>query len=362
MFPTVLELALNPPLWTADLPGISGRIRAEPEDFVVEEIPAYDRSGVGEFLFLWIEKRGMGAEHFVREVARRLGIRPGDVGTAGIKDRHAVTRQWISVPAVVQGRLSSLDGDGIQLHGVERHSNKLKPGHLRGNRFNILVRDPLPNASEQVPQLVERIRQCGIANFYGSQRFGRDGETARLGWAILRGEPPPLQPGGTKSRVSPFLRKLALSAVQSALFNRYLAKRVSDGLMQTVLEGDVMAKWPVGGMFVAEDVAAEQARFDRHEIVSAGPIFGKKTFAARGISAEREAEVLSEVGIDSGAFRSFGKLLQGTRRHNIVYVDDLTATVESSGVRLDFSMPAGSYATVLLREIMKCELKRDDES
>src|SRR5436305_7884771 len=108
-------LGAPPPLLTADLPGIGGQLKALPEDFDVEEIPAYEPSGAGDFLYLWIEKRSMGAEYFVRQVARRLGIPAVEVGTAGLKDRHAVTRQMVSVPATVQDRLGQLDGDGLRV-------------------------------------------------------------------------------------------------------------------------------------------------------------------------------------------------------------------------------------------------------
>src|SRR5262245_35856671 len=124
-----------PPLLTADLPGIGGRIRVQPEDFEVEEIPAYMPSGEGDYLFLWVEKRSMGAEYFLRQIAKRLEVAPGDVGTAGLKDRHAVTRQMVSVPASAEPRLSQLDGDGIRVLKVSRHGNKLRSGHLHGNRF-----------------------------------------------------------------------------------------------------------------------------------------------------------------------------------------------------------------------------------
>jgi tRNA pseudouridine13 synthase len=342
-----------PPLATADLPGIGGRIKTRPEDFEVEEVPAYPPSGSGDHLFLWIEKRGMGAEYFVRQVARRLDIPVSEVGTAGLKDRHAVTRQMVSVPAHVEARLPQLDGDDIRVLSVSRHGNKLKPGHLHGNRFRILVRDAALDAAERLPPLIERLRREGLTNFYGAQRFGRDGETVRLGMSLLHQEPPP---AGIKTNArNPFLRKLALSAAQSALFNHCLACRMADGLLRRVLPGDVMARWPFGGMFVAEDVPAEQARLEAREIVPAGPMFGRKMFRAGGAAAVREAQVLCDAGLSLQAFGAFGKLLSGTRRHNLVYVDDLTASVESEGVRLSFTLPAGSYATVSLREITKSD-------
>jgi tRNA pseudouridine13 synthase len=345
-----------PPLLTADLPGIGGRIKTEPEDFEVEEIPAYEPSGSGDFLYLWLEKRDLGAEYFVRQVARRLGIPADEVGTAGLKDRRAVTRQMVSVPARAEARLGELAGDGIRVLRLSRHGNKLRPGHLHGNRFCVLVRGPEPGAAERLAPLLDRLRAEGLPNFYGPQRFGQEGLTALGGLALLRGEPPTVvspQSGKKLHLRSRFLRKLALSAVQSLLFNHYLARRMSDGLLRRVLPGDVMAKWPFGGMFVAEDVPAEQARFDARETVHAGPMFGRKTFAAAAEAAAREAAVLDEAGLPPSAFHQFGNLLQGTRRHNLVYLDDLAAAVEPEGLRLTFALPAGSYATVLLRELMK---------
>jgi tRNA pseudouridine13 synthase len=348
-----IDLLAAPPFWTADLPGIGGRIKGELEDFKVEEIPAYQPSGQGDFLYLWVEKRGMGAEYFVRQVARRLDLPAGAVGTAGLKDRHAVTRQMVSVPLAAEPHLARLEGDGIRVLSVSRHANKLKPGHLHGNKFRVLVRGVAAEAGQRLPALLERLRRDGLPNFYGPQRFGRGGETGRLGFALLRQEKAPPR--------NPFLLKLALSAAQSGLFNHYLACRMTDGLLRRVLAGDVMAKWPFGGMFVAEDVAREQERFDRREIVSAGPIFGRKTFPAARVAAEREAATLHAACLTPAALHGFGKLLQGTRRHNLVYADDLVGAVEPDGARLSFTLPAGSYATVLIREITKTETLKTAE-
>ncbi len=346
-----------PPLATADLPGTSGHVKAQPEDFEVEEVPAYQPCGTGDFLYLWVEKRGLGAEYFARQVARRLDVPTEEVGTAGLKDRHAVTRQMVSVPARAEPRLAQLDGDGIRVLSVSRHGNKLKPGHLHGNRFRILVRGIDATAAERLPPLLDRLRQEGLPNYYGPQRFGRDGETVLLGLRLLK----PVA-GERVRQPAPFLRRLALSAAQSALFNHYLAQRFRDGLLRRVVPGDVLAKWPFGGMFVAEDVVAEQARLDAREVVPAGPIFGRKMFACAGEASVREAAVLEEAGLTIQAFGAFGKLMSGTRRHTTIYLDDLSGAVEAEGVRLTFTLPAGSYATVLLREITKSERVDADEA
>src|SRR5262252_7869202 len=142
--------AMTPPLFTADLPGVGGRIRVQPEDFEVEEVPSYEPCGSGDHLYLWVEKRGIAPEFFARTIAVRLGTHPGNVGTAGLKDRHAVTRQWVSVPKEFEPNVGKIDGDGIRVLKTGLHTNKLKPGHLRGNRFRILIREAVGSPQHTV--------------------------------------------------------------------------------------------------------------------------------------------------------------------------------------------------------------------
>ncbi len=345
---------IDPPMLTADLPGVGGRIRERPEDFEVEEIPAYEPCGSGEHLFLWVEKHSVGADYFTRQIAQRLSVSTAEVGTAGLKDRHAVTRQYVSVPITAEPRLAQLDGDGIRLLRHARHTNKLRPGHLRGNRFRILVRGADSSKQDALQQAIERICAHGLPNYYGTQRFGKDGETAEWGMMLLRG-------GRLPRRPTPFLRKLTLSAAQSWFFNDYLAQRLTDGLMRRVLPGDVMAKWPAGGMFTSTSVEVDQPRLDTREIVPAGPMFGRKMFPSAALAAEREAEVLRRANMTVDHFAGHGKLLQGTRRHNLIYIDDIAAAWQPEGLRLSFSLPAGTYATVLLRELIKVTPLADQE-
>lgn len=344
-----------PPLDTGDLPGIGGKIKERTEDFEVEEIPAYLPSGTGPFLYLFVEKQDMGAEYFTRELARRLNLPTGEIGIAGLKDRRALTRQWVSVPASAEPLVSQLNVPGIRVLESSYHTNKLRTGHLRGNRFRILIRGVSAGAETLLPPLAERINRQGFANFYGPQRFGKDGETCLMGLELLKNA------GNSQRRLSPFLRKLALSAAQALLFNHWLAVRLQDGLLRKVMEGDVMAKVPTGGLFRVTDVETEQARFDQRETVHTGPIFGRKMFSSAAVALERENEILREATLEARHFFGFGKLLAGTRRAALVYPGELRAEITSEGAQLRFELPAGCYATVLLREIMKSSLLDGDE-
>jgi tRNA pseudouridine13 synthase len=339
---------LYPPPLTPDLFGVGGRIKVEPDDFLVEEVPSYEPVGTGEHLYLWVQKRDVAPEFFARTIAQRLDIPVGTIGTAGLKDRRAITRQWVSVPQEAEPRLNRVDGAGITLLSHSRHTNKLKPGHLKGNRFDILIRDADFSRADACCAVLERIQAQGLPNYYGLQRFGHDGGNIDLGFRCLAGTQP--------KRLRPFVYRFALSAVQSLMFNDYLGRRMIDGHFRTVLPGDVMGKWPAGGLFVAEDLPTEQQRFNSRETVMCGPMFGKHTFAAAGLAAQREAAVLADHNLNPTSFDGFGKLMGGTRRHNLVYLDDLSAVWEQSGLRLKFTLPSGCYATVLLREVMKAPL------
>lgn len=341
----------NPqPFLTSDLPGVGGVLKHVPEDFEVEEIPAYEPSGSGEHIFLWIEKRDLAAEQLTRHLSRALGIQPGEVGTAGLKDRRAVTRQYVSIPARAEPRIAAVETDSIRILRSARHGNKLRTGHLKGNRFSILVRDVVPDAAARAEAIVERIRSLGFPNYFGEQRFGREGETLSLGFDLLRGTKKPRDLQGGNAR---FLLRLALSAVQSHLFNEALAERLTDGLLHRVLTGDVMEVVASGGKFISEDAQAEQERFDRREIVTTGPMFGPKMKSPTGVPAERESRLLERHGLTSVDFIRFQKLTSGTRRPYLIWPQELVVTPAPEGHRFRFMLPSGTYATTLLREFQK---------
>ena len=344
---------------TADLPGIGGTLKQFPEDFTVEELPAYEPSGDGEHLFLWIEKRGISAEQLSRHLARVLGISTNEIGVAGLKDRQAVTRQYLSVPARVASRVGEIETDAIHVLHDRLHGNKLRTGHLQGNRFSILVRNVSPNAHPQASAIAERVLAFGFPNYYGQQRFGFDGETAQTGFELLLGRKTARDLPGSRRK---FLLRLCLSAAQSVMFNHALCKRLTDHLLHRVLPGDVMHVVASGGKFVAEDVETEQRRFEAHETAITGPLFGSKMKQPTGEPAERETQLLREFELNAKAFDRYRRLTSGTRRPYVIWVDDLVIESDSDGLRFRFTLPSGVYATTLLREFRKTEDDREPQA
>ncbi len=345
------------PLLTADLPGISGTLKTHPEDFTVDEIPAYAASGDGEHLFLWIEKRGVAADELTRHLSRTLDISPGELGTAGLKDKQAVTRQFVSVPRRAAPRLSAIDSDNIRLLSATPHRHKLRTAHLRGNRFRVLVRDVCePAAFEKAKLIADRLRSLGIPNYFGEQRFGRGGTTVRLGFDLLRGTA-----AGKSARPQRFLKRLAISAAQAWLFNDVLAQRLRDGLLHRVLSGDVMQVVASGGLFWVDDVEAEQRRYGVHETVLTGPMFGPKMKPPRDVAAQREQLALECSQLTLDHFRGFCDLASGTRRSLLIWPSDLTVQSTTDGLLFEFVLPAGAYATVLLREFLKLSASGDHD-
>ena len=342
----------------ADLPGVGGTLKVEPADFRVSEVPAYEPCGDGPHLFLRVRKTDISAEALTAHLARTLGVAKKEIGTAGLKDRRAVTEQWVSVPANSEPALAAADGAGVEVLEHRRHTNKLKTGHLRGNRFDVTVRGVGPDAVTLAEPIAERLRSIGFANAFGAQRFGHDGRTLRLGLALLRGETTPKE---VPRKRRAFLTRLALSAAQADLFNACLADRMTDDSAGTVGPGDVVQVRGSGGLFVVPDLpmrhelAEEQTRIDADETAVTGPLFGPKMVAPNGRPAEREAAVLRAAELPPHAFRTYSKLTPGTRRPYLVRPADLTVGPPADGaadaLRVRFFLPAGSYATVLLREL-----------
>lgn len=323
-----------------------GTLKERVEDFLVEEIPAYEPMGEGEHLFLWIEKRNLSAEQLMQHLSRTLRIRREEIGMAGLKDKKGITRQYVSVPNFVSKAVPALSNEHVTVLRSLTHRNKLKTGHLLGNRFDILLRTSQTQAWEKAQAVTEMIRTYGVPNYYGEQRFGNEHQTLELGYRLLTGAASVKDIPFERRR---FLLRLALSAVQSELFNRVLLERLTSGDLHRVLAGDVMQKLDSGGVFADENLEVLQRRFDSREIVMTGPMFGPKMFQPTDEVLMREQGLLDRLQIKRELFQEY-RVTPGTRRGLLVYPGELQLDQEEAGVRIRFSLPSGSYATIVLAE------------
>jgi tRNA pseudouridine13 synthase len=338
------------PLVTHDLPGTGGRIRGEPEDFQVTEIPAYVPSGQGDHTYIWLEKRGHTTKFVLDELSKQLNIKFGDIGVAGLKDRHAVTRQWISLPNKYESRLESFHLEGVQILEVSRHANKLGIGHLRGNRFRLRVRDTVPDAAHIARAVLDRLDIAGIPNCFGPQRFGNTGQNAVRGLELV-------QDGRMRGPESIPLKRFLIGSLQSVLFNYYVRLRFERGLYDALLTGDVAKKHDTGGMFTVSDGELETPRAKRLEVSATGPLYGKKVMPAHGPSRALEDEVLAHFELTTESF----KARKGSRRITRVKLEDANLEPTEDGFWIAFGLPKGSFATVVLREVMKVGVDAVDD-
>lgn len=344
------------PYLTSELPGTGGTLRTCDEDFTVDEELPYAPSGAGDHVFVRIEKRGTTSPDAARAMAQALGIRERDIGIAGMKDRRAVTRQWMSLPPPVSPeRALALALPDLQVLEAHRHAHKLRTGHVRANRFVLRVRGTAPGAEDRARAiLAELARPPGAPNWYGEQRFGRGGDNAARGKALVTGA----QRMGRDRR----LDRLMVSALQSELFNDWLVARLADGLYRTVIAGDVLHKLG-GGMFACDDPATDGARLAAGELVVTGPMFGDRMRqpAEGSAAAEREAAILAHHQLDRAAFATVRAIAEGTRRDATIAIQEAAVVaVDGSTLEVAFTLPGGAYATTVMREIMKDATPRVD--
>lgn len=333
------------PYLTDSVPPIDGEFRARLEDFEVEEIPAYEPSGEGEHVFVWIEKRGLTTPQAVAALCRATGARQEAAGWAGLKDRRSISRQWVSLWGVAPRTVDGCRVDGLQVLRVGSHPTKLRTGHLRANRFVIRLRNVSPTGIDRIEQALKQIVLEGLPNYFGAQRFGREGDNAdkALRW-VRDGE------RGPRGR---FDRKLWMSALQAELFNRRLAERVRTRTLGRVFDGDVMERLDSGGLFNATDVTETQARADRWEVSPTGPMFGARMRWPEGTARTQEEQLLQDVGLTREHLARVKRHGPGTRRSVRVRPEQLRVEAVAGTAVLEFTLPSGSYATILVREILK---------
>jgi tRNA pseudouridine13 synthase len=339
------------PYLTEDLPGIRGTLRSETDDFIVEEIPAYDPCGEGEHTFFRIEKRGITTMMLIKQIAQKMDLPSKAISCAGLKDKYAVARQTLCIHNVQPEVIQKISLDNARVLWTARHTNKLRTGHLRGNQFIVRIRSVVPEAAKLAAPILETLSIRGVPNAYGEQRFGNRGDNHLIGYYLLQNDREKLIAHGVR-RPSYRMRSFFVSAFQSLLFNQYLTKRITNNLMDAVMDGDIARKESTGGLFTVEDVCDENKRTKEWEISPTGPIYGYKMMRAKESSVDLENLILDETNLKLGAFRSVKA--KGSRRPLRYRPEHLKWQMESDDVlKVEFSAPKGAYATALLDELMK---------
>jgi len=342
---------------------IDFRFKQSPRDFVVEEIPLYEFSGEGEHLVLFIRKKNLATTDMIRIIAQHLGIKDREIGYAGLKDKHAMTKQYISIHKSLEEKLESFSHDGIKIVSKTYHNNKIKIGHLKGNRFYIKVKKVNPTSAKKIDEALKNITDFGMPNFFGYQRFGNDGTNHIDGEKIAKGE---------KRERNPRVRKFLINAYQSHLFNLWLSRRLEinslvnnfeakeiESLLNMannevvklkeqkhpfkLISGDIMEHYPHGRLFNFNGEEEDIERFNNRNISVTGLLCGSKVKSSEGLAGIIEKEYNDTINVD------------GARRYAWVFPTEIEGRFNQieAQYEFNFTLPKGSYATVLLEEIAK---------
>ena len=347
---------MPPPSWlddtvpylTASVPALGGRIRSTPDDFCVEERPLYLPCGEGEHLYIRVKKRGLSTPDLVLRLASQLHVKAQTIGVAGLKDAQAVTTQMLSLQGVKAETISALPTDErlLALEVLGRHRNRLRKGHHAGNQFRLVIRDVRERSQDDLQQLFDELVRRGVPNYFGPQRQGRSGTNFQLGAELL-------QDAARRNKMPRNKRIWFMNAYQSHVFNRIVAKRIES--IDRVFLGDWAMKSENGACFPVEQPEVEQPRADRFEISPTGPLFGSRAPWATGVPGDIEREVVAELGTTPELLSKAGAEcgFRGERRALRVRLNELSWSLEGTVLTLGFWLPPGSYATSVLREVVK---------
>ena len=325
------------------VPALVARLRSRPEDFFVEELPGFEPSGAGEHLLLTIEKRGMNTAFAAKTIAQWAGVDESAIGYAGLKDRHAVTRQRFSVwiPKKIAPDIDALQSDDLRVLDHAWHARKLPRGALAGNRFVLVLREP-EGERDAIETRLRAIASQGVPNYFGEQRFGRGGGNVQQAVAMFAGR-----------RVKREERTMLLSAARSELFNRVLAARVQAGSWNGALDGEV---WMLDGsrsVFGPEALTDElQARLAAFDIHPSGPLWGEGEL--RSAEVAREVELAALQGDTATRLRNGlerAGLKQERRALRLRPQESTWRWLDDGALELAFVLPPGCYATTVLREL-----------
>ena len=334
------------PDWTRThgTPEIQGHIRQSASDFEVTEVLDYELAGAGEHDYLWLEKQRANTAWIAGKLARHAGIRESDVGFAGLKDRNALTRQWFSVrrPSSAGTDWDSFDLPGVRILGQARHGRKLRRGAHSGNKFRIALRG-VDAPATIVDERLDLIRVAGVPNYFGEQRFGRDGNNLGLATDLFEGR-----------RLRRNKRSIALSAARSYLFNHILQHRVREGSWNRLIPGECACLDGSNSIFAVDEVDQElQKRCEEMDIHPGGALWGRGESACTG-------DILSLEQSAVAPFEEFRKGLEAqmdqSRRALRLAVRDLRWELDAQTLWLEFRLTSGGYATAVLREIANFKL------
>lgn len=339
------------------MPPWQGLYRCAAEDFQVEEELGFEPEGQGEHLFVWIEKTASNTLYVAEQLAQRAGIHPRLVSFSGLKDRHAVTRQWFSLHLPGQGDpdLSPQPGDSWTPLKASRHPRKLKRGVHKGNHFRIRIQ--VTNADETTEAwLQERwqlLQHQGVPNYFGPQRFGHQGQNLDQAWQWLATQ-------GKRRKITRQKKSLWLSSLRSALFNLWLAEELKKGQWNLAREGGCYQLAGTRSFFNAQQEALEplQSRLDACDLHATGPLAGKANHSTSGLSQQEEADFLSHWSQVTDFLADQG-LAEDRRALRFMPAAELdksaTLAWEAPWLTLRFFLPAGSFATSLFRELIKAQ-------
>lgn len=334
---------------SSHLPHLNGgplgrcRFKSVPEDFVVEEILGFEPSGEGEHCLVWVEKRDLDSNTVAARLADGLGLRHRLVSHCGLKDRHAVTRQWFSLhmPGQPSPEAEALEFEGVRVLRVTRNTRKLRRGIHQGNRFTIHLHEPDFDPALAIERW-QRIVERGAPNYFGMQRFGNEGRNVEKALAMFRGE---FRPGDK------LLRGLLLSSVRSLLFNAVVASRVAAGTWDRAMDGEVYGFADNGTLLLPEKHRGdEQERFAKGIVELTAPLWGQGELQSIGEVRELEAVVLEPYVEHRAGLEAAG--LRQERRVMRLRPEAASMKVLADGdLELSFELPKGAYATTLLSEL-----------
>ncbi len=316
-------------------------LRVTPEDFIVDEQIDIALSGVGEHLWLNVRKRGFNTDAVARQLAQAAGVPPRAVSYAGMKDRHAITTQWFSIhlPGREDPDLTAALPSEIEVLVAHRHARKLQRGALTGNRFSIVLRD-CEGGRDPLQRRVEEVGRGGVPNYFGEQRFGRDHANIARAEAMF---------GGERIR-DHHQRGIYLSAARSLIFNEVLAHRIAAGTWNGALEGDVFVLNGSNSFFVPDAIdEVIKRRLAEGDIHVSGPLWGAGEPPSRAdVRAQEEAVAQRYTTLADGLARA--ELKQERRALRLVPKQLVAEWLDATTLKLSFILPAGTYATTVLRE------------